>query len=190
MSDRLGRLLTHPLRHRLLLEYSSGPENPAQIAHRLGEPLNLVSYHTGVLARHGFIELVRTERRRGALTHFYRSDAATVIEAEQWGALAGSLRRSLALGTLAQATEDARQAAHGGGFDDSEAHLSRSPLELDDEGVLEVADRLRETLDELARIAAACRERSARRAPCEIVLMGFEPGPQPAELPAPTLASR
>jgi DNA-binding transcriptional ArsR family regulator len=177
MSDRLGRLLIHPLRHRLLLEYSGGAENPARLARRLGEPLNVVSYHTGVLARNGFIELVRTERRRGALTHFYRSVAATVIEAEQWGALPEPLRRSLALATLAQATEAARQAAHAGGFDAAETHLSRSPLELDEEGVLEVARCLRETLDDVARITAACRERATRRTPCEIVLLSFDPSP-------------
>jgi DNA-binding transcriptional ArsR family regulator len=180
MSDRVGRLLIHPLRHRLLLEYSRAPENPAQLARRLGEPLNLVSYHTGVLARNGLVELVRTERRRGALTHFYRSVAATVIEEEQWGALPEPLRRSLARGTLAQVTEAARQAAHAGGFDAPETHLSRSPLELDEEGVLEVARCLRETLDEVARIDAACRERADRRTPCEIVLMSFDPESQTA----------
>jgi hypothetical protein len=143
----------------------------------LDEPLNLVSYHTRVLARHGFIELVRTERHRGALAHFYRSVAATVLEDEDWAALPDAVRRSLTLGTLLQAMEDARQAARQGGFDASTMHMSHSPLELDATGVAAIAECLRDALDEIARIAAAARERAAARLPYEVVLLSFDLDP-------------
>jgi hypothetical protein len=177
MSDRLGRVLVHPLRHRLLLEYYGEPANPSQVAHRLGEPLNLVSYHTGVLARHRCVELVRTERRRGAMTRFYRSTVPPVIEDGQWESVPAQLRRALVLGTLSLAAEDARRAALDGGFDAAEAHLSRTPLELDDEAVEASARCLREALEEIADIAGACRARgSAGRRRFEIVMLGFDPG--------------
>jgi DNA-binding transcriptional ArsR family regulator len=174
MRDVLARVLAHPLRHRLLLEYHREPANPGAVARRLGEPLNLVSYHTRVLARHRLVELVRTERRRGAVTHFYRSTAAQVIEVADWEALPGRARRVLVLSALAQSGEEARRAALDGGFDLAYAHLSRSPLELDEQGLREVERCLRATVDQIAGIEAVSRRRaSARRVPFEVIMLGF-----------------
>ncbi|WP_028067645.1 winged helix-turn-helix domain-containing protein [Solirubrobacter soli] len=171
MSDRLGRLLVHPLRHRLLLEYANGPESPSAIAQRLDEPVNLIAYHTGVLLRHGFVELVRRERRRGALVRFYRSTVDPVIDDEQWQRLPGSLRRTLAVGAIELIADDARRAVPAGGFDHADAHVSRYPLELDREGVREVVALLHAADAALARIA---RE-GASGAEHEVVMLGFEP---------------
>ncbi|MDA0167078.1 helix-turn-helix domain-containing protein [Solirubrobacter ginsenosidimutans] len=177
MPDALARLLAHPLRHRLLLEYSLGPRNPAQVARTLGEPLNLVSYHTGILSRHGYVELVGSERRRGALARFYRTTVATIIESDEWAGLTDELRRALATGTLEQATGEARRAAIDGGFDAAQAHLSRSPLELDEQGRAAVAACLREALADLEAIVAASRERDhdGERQPYEVVMLAFAP---------------
>src|SRR4051794_11203408 len=112
----IGRVLSHPLRLRLLFEYRE-PVNPAAIARRTGLPLNVVSYHTRVLARDRCVELVHTERRRGAVTHFYRASVEPLIEDAQWHATSLPLRRKLALHALALAIEDARRAARAGGFD-------------------------------------------------------------------------
>ena len=177
MSDRLGRLLTHPLRHRLLLEYTSGPDSPSRVARRLGEPLNVVSYHTGVLVRHGYLALVRTERRRGALRRTYRATIGPVIEDADWTALPEDLRRELTLAALSQVGDDARRAAHSGGFEHRAAHLTRTRLELDRQGLIEVARRLRAVDDELGEIAARSRAREGPHGeapPYEVVVLGFE----------------
>jgi DNA-binding transcriptional ArsR family regulator len=173
MSDRLGRLLLHPLRHRLLLEYAGEPDSPGRVAARLGEALNLVAYHTGVLRRRGYVELVRTERRHGALTHFYRSAVGPVIDATQWESLPITLRRSLVLETLELIGAEARQAALAGGFDPPAAHVSRVPLELDAQGLTEVAHLLDDADAAIARIAAAARERAS--APYQVAVLSFEP---------------
>jgi DNA-binding transcriptional ArsR family regulator len=175
MSDRLGRLLVHPLRHRLLLEYAAEPDNPSSVADRLGEPLNLVAYHTGILLRHGLVELVRTERRHGALTRLYRSTVRLVIEDAQWEALPTPIRRALAFGTISMVADDARRAAFSGGFDATDAHVSRIPLNLDEQGRRDVAHRLRTAYDELAAIVAGGRERTGSDARTyEIVMLGFD----------------
>jgi hypothetical protein len=180
MSPGLGRLLMHPLRRRLLLEYAGGPDCPSRVAKRLGEPVNRVAYHTGVLLRHECIELVRTERRRGAVTRFYRSTVGPVIGDAQWAALPVSLRRELALATVDQIAEESRRASVAGGFDHADAHASRFPLELDQDGILEVVQLLHEADDALARIAAAARERSQSDSPeHEIVMLAFEPVTRP-----------
>lgn len=158
MSDDVARLLAHPLRQRLLFEYDR-PTSPSKAARRLRQPVNLVSYHTSVLRQRGWIELVRTERRRGATEHFYRSTGARVIEDADWAQLPLRQRHAIVLGTLSGMADEARAAALSGGFDDATGHLSRCLLELDDEGVADVAARLRELIDDIDRIAAAARER-------------------------------
>jgi DNA-binding transcriptional ArsR family regulator len=72
-SGRLFKILSHPLRHRILVMLNEMEEgSPTQLAGRLGEPVGNVSYHVKVLAEANAIELARTEPRRGALEHFYR----------------------------------------------------------------------------------------------------------------------
>ena len=176
MPDVLGRLLVHPVRRRLLLEYADGPDSPSRVAKRLDEPVNVVAYHTRMLLRHGCIELVRTERRRGALTHWYRATATPVIDDAQWEALPVPLRRALALGAVEQITEASRRAASEGGFDHREAHVSRVRLELDQQGLTEVAGLLTTVDAAIARTTAAARERAPDgRAPHEVVVLGFAP---------------
>jgi hypothetical protein len=178
MSDRMARLHAHPLRDRLLFEYQREPISPSKLARRLGERVNLVSYHTGVLARSGCLELVRTERRRGATEHFYRSLVALDIEDDEWQALPRILRRSLVLGTLAAITEESRRAALDGSFDERRAHMSRSWLELDDQAMSEVSWILRRVIDDIARVQAECREREpAEVRRYELAMLHFAPSP-------------
>jgi hypothetical protein len=176
MADDRGRVLQHPLRRRLLLDYGDATDCPSRVAERLGQSVNLVAYHTGVLARHGYVELVRTERRRGATVHYYRSSVGPIIDDDSWAALPIGARRALALGTVEQLIEESRRAALGGGFDDLAAHLSRYPLELDQRGRREVVELLHRADAAIARIAAESRDRAeAPSRPHEVVVLAFVP---------------
>jgi hypothetical protein len=172
MSDEVAKLLAHPLRHRLLFEYET-PSSPSKVARRLDQRVNVVSYHTNVLHGHGWIELVRTERRRGATEHFFRSSRSPYIEDDDWERVSVPLRHAVVLGLLEVTSGDLRVAARYGGFDDAKTHLSRSLLDLDEQGVAEVASTLRETVDRLQRIAASARDRNAGGERHEIVMQFF-----------------
>jgi DNA-binding transcriptional ArsR family regulator len=172
----MGRLLAHPLRDRLLFEYQGDPTSPSKVARRLGESVSLVSYHTDVLARNGCLELVRTERRRGAIEHFYRAIVAQDIEDEDWPRVSAPIRRTLVRGVLGAATDEARRAALDGSFDEPRSHISRSLLELDDQAISEVSRILRQVVDDVARISAESRARAAPdRRPYELVILHFAP---------------
>lgn len=180
MSERLARILDHPLRRRLLFEYTAQRSAPAALARQLGEPLNLVAYHTGVLAREGLIELVHTERRRGALTRTYRASVAPAIDGPAWEALSVNLRRALTLGALEQALTEARNASLNGGFDGRDAHLTRTPMLLDPDGVAAVADALRSAFDEIAGVVSAAAGRSDDGPTLyEVVMLAYERPPPP-----------
>src|SRR5215203_4374442 len=86
------RALANPLRARLLFEYQREAISPSRLASRLGKPLNLVSYHTKVLVELGCIALARTQRRRGAIEHFYRAVALPLLEDDAWEQLPLGLR--------------------------------------------------------------------------------------------------
>jgi DNA-binding transcriptional ArsR family regulator len=168
-----GRLLAHPLRHRLLYEYSTTPVSPAQVARRLGERLNTVSYHTRVLADHDLLTLVRTERRRGGTAHYYRSTARALIDDADWESLPRSLRRALVRGLLVTIEHESTVAALEGGFDAAHSHVTRWPGALDADAAEEVARLLRSLLDDLARIQAEAAQRGGPLTRVEVVMMGF-----------------
>jgi DNA-binding transcriptional ArsR family regulator len=176
MPEPPSRLLAHPLRDRLLFEYQGEAISPSEVARRTAEPLNLVSYHTRVLVRHGWLELVRTERRRGGTAHLYRATSPAFIEAGEWEAVPLPLRRALVRGLLTATADESRRAARQGGFGVPHAHVGRWPVQLDEEGTVEVGQLLRRLIDDLARIQAESDARAApSRLPMEVVLMGFRP---------------
>jgi hypothetical protein len=175
-NDIRDRLLQHPMRHRVLLAYRLEPASSSDIARRLGERVNLVSYHTNVLVRHGWLELVRTELRRGCTARVYRATTAGFIEDDAWEQIPLQQRRGLVRGLLALAADDARRAALAGGFDGPEAHVTRWPLTLDAEGAASMSEVLRGLVDDLARIQADSIARADDSADhVEVVLMGFAP---------------
>jgi DNA-binding transcriptional ArsR family regulator len=175
MPDPPSHLLAHPLRDRLLFEYQGDAISPSEVARRTGEPLNLVSYHTGVLAKAGWLELVGTERRRGGTARLYRATSSAFIEAEAWPAVPSPLRRALVRGVLATTADESRRAALEGGFDAAHAHVSRWPVDLDDQGAAEVGQLLRALVDDLSRIQAESDARAAgtSRRSLEVVLLGY-----------------
>jgi hypothetical protein len=175
----LSRALAHPLRERLLFEYQRETTSPSRLAARLGEPLNVVSYHTNVLVELGCLALERTAPRRGATEHFYRAPTMLGVDDDAWRRLTVGTRRSLVQTTVASAADEARRAAWAGGFDGARAHLSRMRVELDAEGESDAARVLRDTLDDMARIDAESRARKTPTASYELVIMHFEAGSTP-----------
>lgn len=170
----LTRALANPLRARLLFEYQREAISPSRLAARLGRPLNLVSYHTNVLVELGCIALTATASKRGATEHFYTAVELPIFDDDAWAELPLGLRRSLTSGVLASAVDDARRAAWNGGFDGARTHLSRILVELDGTGEADVARLLRQVLDEVSDVDAACRSRGSDPAAYELVILLFE----------------
>src|SRR5439155_27087043 len=114
---RLAKALSHPLRQRLLVAYSQAVASPSDLAEEYGERLGDVSYHTKRLHEEGLIELVREERRRGAIKHLYRAGVRYQVEDEDWRRLPHALRRAMAGEVLAAIWGDAAEAAAAGALD-------------------------------------------------------------------------
>ncbi|HWK28315.1 MAG TPA: hypothetical protein VNS09_17255 [Solirubrobacter sp.] len=142
------------------MAYSDRVTSPVELAAALREPLTGVSYHTQHLLRHGLIELVRTERKRGATKHYYRAVVPPEVDDDEWLALPPALRRSFAGAILAAIWHDMIDAQAAGRLEDPGVHLARTPLELDTEGWDELSALLRDLGAAAARIQAESRART------------------------------
>jgi DNA-binding transcriptional ArsR family regulator len=153
--------MSHPLRQRLLAAYTERVTSPRELAEQFGEPLTTVSYHTQHLFRHGFLELVRTEKRRGATKHYYRAVVRSEIDDADWVRLPAATRRNIAGAIVADIWLDVVDAEAAGRLEAPDVHLARTTLELDDAGWEELSALLRDVGAAAARIEAESRARAS-----------------------------
>jgi DNA-binding transcriptional ArsR family regulator len=180
LSTILARLARHPLRQHVLFKYAEAVTSPRDIAAALDVRLNLVSYHTQKLLRAGLIELVGTERRRGATQHYYRATLEGDIEDEDWARLPAPVRRGLVRGTIEGALREAADALPRGGMDAPTSHVSRSYFVLDRQGQEELASLLRSSLEAVRVIEAASSARAGDDADAqELVIISFNRASRP-----------
>jgi DNA-binding transcriptional ArsR family regulator len=165
LDQRLAKALSHSLRRDVLERFiAHGEASPNEVAKELHAPLSTVSYHVHILRDLECIELVRTEPRRGAVEHYYRSALDVLLDDVQWSGLPIAVRRQLAGQTVGDLMQEMGAAASQGGFDDASAAVARMPLQLDESGWQELSELLHATLRE----AEAIQHRSAARGADEI----------------------
>src|SRR3954468_12729797 len=138
----VAKALAHPLRVNILSVLEEGDASPRELSERLGAELTLVSYHVRRLAAAKLIKLVARKQRRGAIEHYYRAVPKTTITSEAWAQVPSVAKASMVDATVGKIGEHVREAAAGGGFDRGDAHLSRTPVVLDERGWSQVAERL------------------------------------------------
>lgn len=69
------KVLSHPLRLRILESLSRKPMTTMQVAEKLGEKPTSLYHHVDLLEEAGFIELVNTRKKRGTIEKYYRTVA-------------------------------------------------------------------------------------------------------------------
>ena len=180
LDDRLVKALAHPLRQRILEVLNRRVSSPRDIAEELGAKLGDVGYHVRMLRDYGAIELVRTERRRGAVKHFYRATTRAMLDDAQWARVPLSVRRSIVGDVLDRIGQDVTRAANAQGFDRDDVHVSFTPLDLDDQGYRDVVALVNDTLDRALGIQAEVVQRrvdgtAGDETRTELVLLHFLP---------------
>ena len=196
VDTKIAKALAHPLRQRILLELERGVASPNEVSQALNEPLNLVAYHMRILREAKCVELVSRRQVRGAIEHFYRPTSRTLLDDVSFSKLPLALRRRLVGQTLEQIWDDAKSAAEANGFDDSEVHVSRTLLDLDDEGYAEMVALLAETLEKALEIHAASASRQkpggeeTRTHLTELGLVHFHRAPGDGPPPRPARRGR
>jgi hypothetical protein len=183
VAPNLVAIAGHPTRLRCWFLLAERTRSPKELAEDLGHDVSHVAYHVRELLKLGAIELVKTEPRRGAVEHWYRTvtrpdmRAADVegLTEEQAHANAGHIVQ-LQLADAAASFEAAvmvRRPDHS---------LIRCPVDLDEQAFGEVSALLDETLDRIYEIQQACVSRTsdspeARHIPAMAHLNLFETPP-------------
>ena len=171
---RYVKALAHPTRIRILAMLQERPASPVQLAPRLGSTLGRVSHHVRVLRDIGLIELVETRQRRGAVEHIYAARSVPRFSDGAWEGLGEAGRRRVLAAALEQIGDYVAGSAAAGGFDRTDANLSRVPLRLDDEGWEELAAAGRRWLSEADAIQARADARGGDARDVGLVLLLFD----------------
>jgi DNA-binding transcriptional ArsR family regulator len=156
----LYKLLSNPLRTRIIMALASREASPKELAEMLDEDFQRICNQVRYLKRNGFIELVDEDRRKGGVQHFYKAVIRPRLEADEWELMPEFARRSNSALVLEQIVSDLRAALLGGDFD---AHRHRAllqkPMVVDEQGMRELDESALRHLDEQERI----EEESASR---------------------------
>jgi len=157
---RLIKALAHPLRVRILsILETRDMASPNEMADELGVSLGVMSYHVRRLHALGFLELVKRTPRRGAIEHHYRAKARPHVTDEGWAETPSIVKRAMVGASLQQINGFINTAASQGGFDRSDAHLSRTVVALDEEGWKELAGDLAQLMERVDRLQEESLER-------------------------------
>jgi hypothetical protein len=193
VDPRLLKGLSHVLRQHILLAAVQGPVSPNELSKLLDEGLSQVSYHVKVLHKgcDGLLELVKVEPRRGAVEHYYRASAKTLLPAKPWRRLQKGLRAVVGAGLANDLFNDLAEALKAGKLQGAHDHITRTPLVLDAEGqrnLKAIAERASGEVEDEQR-ASARRMAKANGdgdgvVGCTFALLAFEAAWEPADLHA------
>ena len=156
---RYVKALAHPLRIRILAMLADHSASPVQLSSRLDATLGTVAYHVRTLHSLGLVELVDTRQRRGATEHYYRAREHPRFPDDAWSGLAPVAKQRMLSAMLQQIGQYVTGSAAAGGFDRSEAHMTRSSLRLDERGWQQLAAATRKWLREAERIEETAAKR-------------------------------
>jgi DNA-binding transcriptional ArsR family regulator len=159
---RYVKALSHPLRVRILALLEERTASPRELADWLDATLGTVSYHVRALDQAGLLELVDTTQVRGAVAHHYRARLRPRASAQAWAAAPPIAKQADVGAALQTIDEYARASAAAGGFDRTEAQLSRTNLRLDDKGWQQAAKACDALLAKLTAIEQAAGKRSSK----------------------------
>ena len=180
--ERLVRALKHPVRLELLRRFLERTATPNEMAEELDEPIGNVAYHVRELVAVGYLELVRTEPRRGAVAHYYRATARPILGDAEFARLDPEERAQLSSGALQNLFAEAVAGLRSGSMDArSDRHLTWHFLALDERGWSELTAALEETRGRIEQIGAESTSRRVESGddpvPAIAALLGFERSP-------------
>jgi len=160
LDPHLVRALAHPLRVQILEVLNERQASPNELMEILGYPLGNVAYHTRVLEKCGCIELVATERRRGAIEHYFRAKPRSYIGHQDWRKVPRSVRNEVSGASLEAFIDRVIDGLEAGTIDDrEETTLSWTTMAVDELGWSQATEVLEEAMARLQAVHEQSRKR-------------------------------
>ena len=160
LDPHLVRALAHPLRVQILEVLNERQASPNELMEILSYPLGNVAYHTRVLEKCGCIELVATERRRGAIEHYFRAKPRSYIGHQDWRKVPRSVRNEVSGASLEAFIDRVIDGLEAGTIDDrEETTLSWTTMAVDELGWSQATEVLEEAMARLQAVHEQSRKR-------------------------------
>jgi DNA-binding transcriptional ArsR family regulator len=158
-THQLMKVLGHPLRLQILAILTDWTASPKEMSEELEEPVGNVSYHAKVLLNDGLILEDHQVPRRGAVEHFYRAAAPTVIPPGTWEGFPAVVQNGVSARIVKEFFQDACASMEAGIFDKPPGELSLTPLVLDQVGLDEIGELFRKFIDAVLGVQTKANRR-------------------------------
>lgn len=159
LNYRTMHALSKEVRVEILAVFCERVASPKQISYELGKGLSDISYHVKVLRECGLIVEDHNVQRRGAVEHFYRAVAPTLIPPDAWDHLPPAMQKSISANILQLFFDDAGASLEAGLFDEPPGELSWTPLILDTPGIEEFGQLARDFLESVLDLQGRASKR-------------------------------
>jgi DNA-binding transcriptional ArsR family regulator len=152
-------VLAHPIRCRALNILADREASPVEIGRELEVDASHIAYHVRMLRDSGLIHLTEETPRRGSIEHRYRAAYQTLSD-EQYAEMTDEERASYSRNIYCFAAADASCAFSSGSFAARpDHHISRTTMQVDEEGWDELRDQFYNHMKEVERIKSEASER-------------------------------
>lgn len=149
------KAIGHPLRMQLLERLNERVASPVELARELGESVQLVSYHVRLLRDLGFVELVRTTPRRGAVEHHYRAIRRPYFSDEDYEALPPNARDAIAGSIIGGIVAHVVHAHESGVFErTTDINITNDDIVLDEEAWKQLTAKVAEVYEVATELQA------------------------------------
>jgi DNA-binding transcriptional ArsR family regulator len=179
----LVSVLSHPLRVHILDALNETIGSPSDLAREVEVDVNYVAYHVKELEKIGYLELVKTVPRRGAIEHYYRASEKLLIDDQEWEQLPTAVKNGFNADIFQWIMKDVREALEAGTLGNRNGHMSRTRLLVDEKGWEDLNSTLMETLERVFAIQTECEKRleadgNDDAIPVAVSITGFEASPR------------
>lgn len=160
METTLAAIVAHPTRARAFSILAERTASPVEIAQVIGKDVGHVGYHVRKLLQLELIELVDERPVRGAVEHFYRAIERPVVSEEEFASLSVPEREVFTRYIMQLLVADVARSMDQNLFDARANHvITRTPMQVDEEGFQELSELHTEVLERTLEIQARSAER-------------------------------
>jgi hypothetical protein len=178
LERRLGRVMSHPLRAKLLAMLNTNPASASELEEILPEPLSNISYHVRELWLWGLTEVVDTEQVRGAMKTRYRGITKMQLTDDVFKGMPAETKDGIIIEAIKEAFERARAAVEGNTFARHDnSHVITAIPSVDQEGFDEIADLIARTYYRINEISVEAVNREPdpeKRFRATVSLLSYE----------------
>lgn len=172
------KAMANSMRVQLLTILNERVNSTTGLARELGVEPGEIAYDIEVLRKMGRIEVVDEKKRRGAVEVFYKAVARAHLDELEWPTVPDPVKGGMRASLLQSIMDDAIAAIDEDTYDSLDsAHMSWTPLIVDENGWDELTEILQVALEGVLRVSQSSAERLRKKdlagISCTVSMLGY-----------------